>query len=73
VPAKVRSNDLGFELFVDIQLLEPPVFFFQFFHPGHQQCVSDHPDFAQWLAGMGISSISLNPDTVVETWKLLAG
>jgi pyruvate, water dikinase len=34
---------------------------------------SDHPDFAQWLAGMGISSISLNPDTVVETWKLLAG
>jgi pyruvate, water dikinase len=33
---------------------------------------SDHPDFAQWLSGMGISSISLNPDTVVETWKLLA-
>jgi pyruvate, water dikinase len=33
---------------------------------------SDHPDFAQWLADEGISSISLNPDTVVETWKLLA-
>ncbi len=34
---------------------------------------SDHPDFAQWLADQGISSISLNPDTVVETWKALAG
>jgi pyruvate, water dikinase len=33
---------------------------------------SDHPDFARWLADMGISSISLNPDSVVETWKLLA-
>jgi pyruvate, water dikinase len=34
---------------------------------------SDHPDFARWLADKGISSISLNPDTVVETWKHLAG
>jgi pyruvate, water dikinase len=34
---------------------------------------SDHPDFAQWLADVGISSISLNPDTVVATWKQLAG
>jgi pyruvate, water dikinase len=34
---------------------------------------SDHPDFAKWLADQGISSISLNPDTVVETWKALAG
>jgi pyruvate, water dikinase len=34
---------------------------------------SDHPDFAQWLAGEGISSISLNPDTVVATWQALAG
>jgi pyruvate, water dikinase len=33
---------------------------------------SDHPDFAQWLAQEGISSISLNPDTVVATWKQLA-
>jgi pyruvate, water dikinase len=33
---------------------------------------SDHPDFAQWLADVGISSISLNPDTVVATWKALA-
>ncbi len=33
---------------------------------------SDHPDFAEWLADEGIASISLNPDTVVETWKLLA-
>jgi pyruvate, water dikinase len=33
---------------------------------------SDHPDFGQWLADLGISSISLNPDSVVETWKLLA-
>ena len=33
---------------------------------------SDHPDFAQWLRDEGISSISLNPDSVVETWKLLA-
>jgi pyruvate,water dikinase len=29
---------------------------------------SDHPDFARWLMAQGISSISLNPDTVVETW-----
>ena len=33
---------------------------------------SDHPDFAQWLMKEGISSISLNPDSVVETWKNLA-
>ena len=33
---------------------------------------SDHPDFAQWLRNEGISSISLNPDTVVDTWQLLA-
>jgi pyruvate, water dikinase len=33
---------------------------------------SDHPDFAQWLAQEGIVSISLNPDTVVKTWELLA-
>ncbi|MEY4752377.1 MAG: hypothetical protein RJA44_52, partial [Pseudomonadota bacterium] len=33
---------------------------------------SDHPDFAQWLAQEGIVSISLNPDTVIDTWQLLA-
>ncbi|MDN3923059.1 phosphoenolpyruvate synthase [Roseateles violae] len=33
---------------------------------------SDHPDFADWLAGEGIVSISLNPDTVVDTWQRLA-
>ena len=33
---------------------------------------SDHPDFAAWLADEGIVSISLNPDTVVETWNALA-
>jgi len=32
---------------------------------------SDHPDFAHWLMSQGISSISLNPDTVVETWTAL--
>jgi pyruvate,water dikinase len=34
---------------------------------------SDHPDFARWLLDQGIESISLNPDTVVETWMYLAG
>jgi pyruvate,water dikinase len=34
---------------------------------------SDHPDFARWLVDQGIESISLNPDTVVETWMFLAG
>jgi len=34
---------------------------------------SDYPDFARWLVGEGIESISLNPDTVVDTWLLLAG
>ncbi|QHJ00550.1 phosphoenolpyruvate synthase [Xylophilus rhododendri] len=34
---------------------------------------SDHPDFAQWLADEGIASISLNPDSVMDTWKRLAG
>ena len=34
---------------------------------------SDHPDFAQWLAREGISSISLNPDSVIDTWHKLAG
>ncbi|MEY2656372.1 MAG: hypothetical protein RLZZ395_114 [Pseudomonadota bacterium] len=33
---------------------------------------SDHPDFARWLCEAGIASISLNPDSVVQTWKMLA-
>jgi pyruvate,water dikinase len=33
---------------------------------------SDHPDFARWLQDEGISSISLNPDSVIATWKQLA-
>ncbi len=33
---------------------------------------SDHPDFAEWLADEGIESISLNPDSVVATWRRLA-
>ncbi len=33
---------------------------------------SDHPDFADWLAQEGIGSISLNPDSVVQTWERLA-
>ncbi|MFK0009620.1 phosphoenolpyruvate synthase [Paenarthrobacter sp. NPDC090520] len=33
---------------------------------------SDHPDFAEWLLAQGISSISLNPDAVTETWLRLA-
>ena len=32
---------------------------------------SDHPDFARWLVDQGIESISLNPDSVVETWRRL--
>jgi pyruvate,water dikinase len=32
---------------------------------------SDHPDFADWLVGQGIESLSLNPDTVVATWRRL--
>jgi pyruvate,water dikinase len=32
---------------------------------------SDYPDFARWLVEQGIESLSLNPDTVVETWQLL--
>jgi pyruvate,water dikinase len=34
---------------------------------------SDHPDLAKWLMNEGITSISLNPDTVVDTWLQLAG
>ena len=34
---------------------------------------SDHPDLARWLVDQGIESVSLNPDTVVETWLYLAG
>ncbi|WP_395701832.1 phosphoenolpyruvate synthase [Aquabacterium sp.] len=33
---------------------------------------SDHPEFADWLASEGIVSISLNPDSVVDTWTRLA-
>ena len=33
---------------------------------------SDHPDFAKWLVEEEISSLSLNPDTVIETWLYLA-
>jgi pyruvate,water dikinase len=34
---------------------------------------SDHADFARWLVEQGIDSLSLNPDTVLETWLMLAG
>ncbi len=34
---------------------------------------SDHPDFADWLTEQGIVSLSLNPDTVIDTWQRLAG
>jgi pyruvate,water dikinase len=34
---------------------------------------SDHPELARWLVEQGIDSLSLNPDTVVETWMFLAG
>lgn len=33
---------------------------------------SDHPDLAQWLMQEGIQSMSLNPDTIIETWLMLA-
>ena len=34
---------------------------------------SDHPDLARWLLEQNIESVSLNPDSVVETWLFLAG
>jgi pyruvate,water dikinase len=34
---------------------------------------SDHPDLARWLMEQGIDSVSLNPDSVVETWLFMAG
>ncbi len=34
---------------------------------------SDHPDLAKWLVDEGIESISLNPDTVIDTWLYVAG
>ncbi len=34
---------------------------------------SDHPDLARWLLEQGIESMSLNPDSVIETWMFLAG
>ena len=33
---------------------------------------SDHTDFALWLVKEGIGSLSLNPDTVVDTWRAVA-
>ena len=33
---------------------------------------SDHPDLARWLLDQGIESMSLNPDTVIDTWMMLA-
>jgi len=37
------------------------------------QAPSDYPDFAAWLVDVGLESVSLNPDTVVETWMYLSG
>ncbi len=34
---------------------------------------SDYPDFARWLMEQGIDTVSLNPDSVLETWLFLAG
>jgi pyruvate,water dikinase len=33
---------------------------------------SDHPDLAEWLVKAGIKSMSLNPDTIIDTWQTLA-
>jgi pyruvate,water dikinase len=33
---------------------------------------SDHPDLAEWLVKVGIKSMSLNPDTIIDTWQTLA-
>jgi pyruvate,water dikinase len=33
---------------------------------------SDYPDFARWLLEEGIDSVSLNPDSVMETWLFMA-
>ena len=33
---------------------------------------SDHPDLAKWLMEQGIESVSLNPDSVLDTWFFLA-
>ncbi len=33
---------------------------------------SDHPDLAEWLLEQGITSISLNPDSIIETWLFIA-
>ena len=38
----------------------------------HDPPAHDHPDLAEWLMDQGIDSISLNPDTVVDTWIRLA-
>jgi pyruvate, water dikinase len=34
---------------------------------------SDHPDLAYWLMEQGIESVSLNPDSIIDTWLYLAG
>ena len=34
---------------------------------------SDHPDLARWLMEQGIDTVSLNPDSVIETWLFLGG
>src|SRR5690606_42030744 len=34
---------------------------------------SDHPDLAKWLLEQGIESMSLNPDSMIDTWMYLAG
>ncbi|GBE46130.1 phosphoenolpyruvate synthase [bacterium BMS3Bbin11] len=34
---------------------------------------SDYPEFAAWLVEQGISSLSLSPDTIIETWLDIAG
>ncbi len=36
------------------------------------QAPSDHPDFAQWIVEEGVDTISLNPDSVLDTWFYLA-
>jgi len=33
---------------------------------------SDHPDLARWLLEQGIDSVSLNPDSVIDTWLFMA-
>ena len=77
---RMLNTDASYDYRVTLQLLKPttdPAWFDEAHAAGIKigicgQAPSNHPEIAQFLVERGIDSISLNPDSVIDTWQQLA-